>query len=55
MTANKHEPYSEFGKMLDDLARERDIRGPYNTAYQVENVTGYEVSGQVLSETFALD
>jgi hypothetical protein len=50
MTDNKHKPYSELGKMLDDLARERDVRGPYNIAYQVENVTGYKVSGQVLSK-----
>jgi hypothetical protein len=50
MTDYKHKPYSELGKMLDDLARERDVRGPYNIAYQVENVTGYEVSGQVLSK-----
>jgi hypothetical protein len=36
--------------MLDVLARDRDVRGPYNIAYYVANVTCYEVSGQVLSK-----
>ncbi len=48
--SSKDKPYSELGKMLDDLARERDVRGPYNTAYYIQNVTGYKVSGQVLSK-----
>ena len=50
MTDNPHKPYGELGKTLDDLARERDVRGPYNIAYRIENVTGYKVSGQVLSK-----
>jgi hypothetical protein len=50
MTDNTHKPYCELGKMLDDLARERGVRGPYNIANHVENVTGHEVSGQVLSK-----
>jgi hypothetical protein len=36
--------------MLDDLARERDVRGPYNIAHYIENVSEYKVSGQVLSK-----
>ena len=48
--SSKDKPYSELGKMLDDLARERDVRGPYNIAQYIQNVTGYEVSGQVLSK-----
>jgi hypothetical protein len=50
MTDNTHKPYCELGKMLDALARERDVRGPYNIASHIKNVTGYEVSGQVLSK-----
>jgi hypothetical protein len=50
MTDNTHKRYCELGKMLDALARERDVRGPYNIANHIENVTGYEVSGQVLSK-----
>ncbi len=50
MIANEHKPYSELGKTLDDLARERDVRGPYNIAKHIGNVTGYKVSGQVLSQ-----
>ena len=50
MTDNTHKRYCELGKMLDALARERDVRGPYNIAYHIENVTGYKVSGQVLSK-----
>jgi hypothetical protein len=47
---SKDKPYSELGKILDDLARERDVRGPYNIANHLQNVTGYEVSGQGLSK-----
>jgi hypothetical protein len=51
MTDITHKRYCELGKMLDDLARERDVRGPYNNiANHVEIVTGYEVSGQLLSK-----
>ena len=46
----KDKPYSELGKMLDDLARERDVRGPYNIAHYVQSLTGYEASGQVVSQ-----
>ena len=47
---SRDKPYSELGKMLDDLARQRDVRGPYNIAHYLQDVTGYEVSGQVLSK-----
>ena len=46
----KDEPYCELGKMLDDLARDRDVRGPYNIAHYVQSITGYEVSGQMVSQ-----
>ena len=46
----KDKPYSELGKMLDDLARERDVRGPYNIARHLQSLTGYEASGQAISQ-----
>ncbi len=47
---SKDKPYSELGKMLDDLARNRDVRGPYNIAQYVQSLTGYEASGQAISQ-----
>ncbi len=44
------EPYSELGRLLDSLARERDVRGPYNIAAYIKSVTGYKVSGQAVSK-----
>ena len=49
-TGGKSRPYSELGKMLDALARSRDVRGPYNIAYYIKDVAGYEVSGQAVSK-----
>ncbi len=46
----KDKPYCQLGKMLDDLARGRDVRGPYNIAQYVQGITGYEVSGQMVSQ-----
>ena len=48
--SSRDKPYGELGKMLDDLARERNVRGPYNIAYHLQSLSGYEVSGQVLSQ-----
>jgi hypothetical protein len=39
-----------LGKVLDALARERDVRGPYNIAHQVQDTTDFEVSGQAVSK-----
>ena len=49
-TNAKNRPSSELGKMLDALARDRDVRGPYNIAHQVQDTTGFEVSGQAVSK-----
>ena len=49
-TNGKNRPYSELGKMLDALARNRDVRGPYNIAHHVQDTTGLEVSGQAVSK-----
>lgn len=48
--STKDKPYSELGKILDGLARDRDVRGPYNIAAQVQSLAGYEASGQVVSQ-----
>jgi hypothetical protein len=49
-TNAKNRPYCGLGKMLDALARDRDVRGPYNIAHQVQDTTGFEVSGQAVSK-----
>lgn len=46
----KGRPYCELGKVLDALARERDVRGPSNIAHRIHDATGYEVSGQAVSK-----
>ena len=45
-------PYSELGKLLDGLARERNVRGPYAVAKWVTATTGYRVAGQTVSRIF---
>jgi hypothetical protein len=49
-TSGKRRPYCKVGKMLDALARSRDVRGPYNIASYLKDVAGYEVSGQAVSK-----
>jgi hypothetical protein len=49
-TNGKNKSYGELGKLLDALARERDVRGPYNIAHHLEEVVGYSVSGQGISK-----
>jgi hypothetical protein len=50
VSSMKYKPYCELGKVLDNLARTRDVRGPYNIAHEIQNATGYEVSGQAVSQ-----
>ncbi len=50
MLSSKKKPYSELGKLLDTLARSRDVRGPYNMAEYLNDVTNHEVSGQSISK-----
>jgi hypothetical protein len=45
-------PYGELGKLMDSLARTRDVRGPYNIAQLVTDVTGHRVTGQAVSRYF---
>jgi hypothetical protein len=49
-TNGKNKPYCELGKLMDALARERNVRGPYNIAHFLKDAIGYEVSGQAVSE-----
>jgi hypothetical protein len=45
----RFKPYSELGKVLGSLARRRHVRGPYNIAWRVREITDYKVSGQMVS------
>ncbi len=46
----RNKPYCELGKLLDTLARSRDVRGSYNIAKYLNDLTNYEVSGQSVSK-----
>ena len=43
-------PYSPLGRLLDELASSRGVRGPYNIAYYVGEASDHEVSGQAVSK-----
>ncbi len=45
-----NKPYSELGKLLDVMARSRNVRGSYNIAEYLTDLTNYEVSGQSVSK-----
>lgn len=45
-------PYSKLGRVLDDLARKRDVRGPYRVAKYLEEKTGGGPSGATVSGYF---
>ncbi len=49
MPANNR-PYCELGKLIDLLARSRDVRGPYNIAQYVQERTDYSLSGAAVSK-----
>lgn len=44
--------YSELGQVLDELARERNIRGPYRVAAFVKEQTGEGPGGTAWSQFF---
>lgn len=52
MSARTDKPYAELGNLLDSIARERNVRGPYSIANRVTDVTKYEVTGQAVSRCF---
>jgi hypothetical protein len=45
-------PFTELGKALDAMARKRGVSGPYAIAKRVEEVSGYNVTGQAVSRYF---
>jgi hypothetical protein len=44
--------YCKLGKVLDDQARAKHVRGPYNVAKHVREATGFKVSGSSVSGYF---
>ena len=42
----RNKPYCELGKLLDVLARSRNVSGSYNIAEYLNERTNYEVSVQ---------
>ena len=52
MSPRTNKAYSELGNLLDDLARKRGVRGPYNIAQRVTIMTGHKVTGQAVSRHF---
>jgi hypothetical protein len=50
LSSKKTKSYCELGKLLDALARSRDVRGSYNIAEHLNDLTNYEVSGQSVSK-----
>ncbi len=44
--------YSELGQVLDDIARSRNIRGPYRVAKYVKERTGDGPGGTAWSQFF---
>jgi hypothetical protein len=45
-------PYCKLGEVLDEQARARHVRGPYNVAKHVSEATGFKVSGSSVSGYF---
>lgn len=52
MSTRTDRPYSELGKLLDRIARDHDVRGPYNIAQRVTAATEHRISGQAVSHYF---
>ena len=47
-----HRPYCKLGEVIDEQARARRVRGPYNVAKHVREATGFKVSGSSVSGYF---
>ena len=45
-------PYSKLGDVLDEIARDRNVRGPYNVARYVQERTGDGPGGSHWSQIF---
>ena len=50
LSSTRNKPYCELGKLLDALARSRNVRGPYNMAEYLGDVANHKVSGQSISK-----
>ena len=48
----EQKPYCKLGEVLDEQARARHVRGPYNVAKHVSEATGFKVSGSSVSGYF---
>lgn len=48
----EQKPYCKLGEVLDEQARVRHVRGPYNVAKHVREATGFKVSGSSVSGYF---
>src|SRR3954447_4786780 len=47
-----NKPYSKLGELLDTIAREHNVRGPYAVAKRVTDTNGSQISGQGVSRLF---
>lgn len=45
-------PYSELGEVMDEIARKRNVRGPYRVGNYVEMVMGESPVGSHWSQIF---
>src|SRR5829696_4007929 len=48
----EQKPYCKLGEVLDEQARARHVRGPFNVAKHVSEATGFKVSGSSVSGYF---
>lgn len=46
------EPYSPLGDVLDEIARKRQVRGPYNLEHYIREKTGDSPGGSHWSQVF---
>ena len=44
--------YAPLGKVMDRMARERNVRGPYAAATYIEKQTGEEMPGATMSKNW---
>lgn len=44
--------YTELGNVLDELARQRNVRGPYNVANYIREKMGHGPNGSAWSQIF---
>ena len=52
VAVRQKKPYCKLGEVLDEQARAKQVRGPYNVAKHVSEATGFKVSGSSVSGYF---